>query len=553
MIDMFEARQRSGIKIQMMATAILVLAAVSVRAQTPSTPCDAAGIGSVQLTADGVSPKITEVSIGIESDVSYCLIKVLVPQAINIWVGLPMNGAWNGRWQSVGGGVYAGAANVPTEALRSGYAAATTDTGHAGGRPGLPIAALDGSFGMLNPGEANVTLQQDFAYRSEHLMAVIGKQLVQAFYGKSPRYSYWNGCSTGGRQGLRMAQDYPDDYDGILVGAPAIHWDRFQAAMLWYPLLQQHENGGPIGGGNPQVLTAKYKLATDNAVKACDARDGVIDGVLTDPRRCDYSATNDLEITTESCTADNPKCLTHKEASVIDKSWQGPVICPSGSKCKVPEVASRQLTKQTTSKQTQRLWYGQLRGTDLSTLGGVMPFPVAIEQPRYWVYFDPEWDWHTLDLNNFADFFRNSVERVGPIMASDNPDLRAFGKHGKLVLWHGWSDQLINAQGTVDYYDRVVEKSGGLKNTQQFARLFMAPGVSHCAGGNGPQPQRPFDAVINWVEKGIAPDQIIASKTITGGTQTRPLCPYPMQAHWNGIGSSDDAVNFVCETQERKH
>jgi hypothetical protein len=534
-----DAGRRVGVKVQVLALGALALVSLQAHAQAPVTTCDMAGIGSATLQSDGPAPKVLSVSTGTEGSVAYCLVKVVVPQAINVWVGLPLNAAWNGRWQAVGGGVYAGSVSVPGEALRGGYAAATTDTGHDGGRTG----ALNGSFGMLERGKPNTALQEDFAWRSEHMMAVIGKQLVQAFYGKAPQYSYWNGCSTGGRQGLRMAQDYPDDYDGILAGAPAIHWDRFQAAMLWYPVLQNSEGGAPVSG-------AKYRLATDRAVKACDARDGVTDGVLGDPRRCDYQASKDAEITQASCKSDDPKCLAPKEASVIDRSWLGPVACPGGgTSCKVPDVASRKLG----TKGAQRLWYGQLHGTDLNSLGGAAPFPVAVEQAKYWVYFDAAWDWRKVDTNNFVQFFRDSVKQVGPIMASDDPDLRAFGKRGsKLVVWHGWSDPLINAQGTVDYYDRVVKKSGGLKRTQEFARLFMAPGVGHCAGGNGPQPQRPFDAVVNWVEKGIAPDRIMASKQAAGVTQTRPLCPYPAQARWNGSGSSDDAANFSCAVPERK-
>jgi Tannase and feruloyl esterase len=529
----------------------LALTALDVHAQAPLTTCDTAGVGSVQLKADGETAKILSVSPGTDGAVAYCLVKVLVPQAINIWVGLPMNGAWNGRWQSVGGGVYAGSLDVPGEALRAGYAAATTDTGHKGGRPGVPVPFLDGSFGMIKPGEPNTALQNDFAWRSEHLMAVIGKQLVQGFYGKPAQYSYWNGCSTGGRQGLRMAQDFPGDYDGILVGAPAIHWDRFQAAMLWYPMVQRLENGGPLGGGNPQVLAAKYRLATEQAVKACDARDGVTDGVLTDPRDCDYLASTDAQLTQATCTAEDPKCLTPKEAAVVDKSWNGPVACKDGgSSCKAPAVASRKPNERV----SMRLWYGQQRGTDLAALGGAAPFPVATEQPKYWVYLDPDWDWHKLDYGNFAKFFRDTVDRVGPMMASDDPDLRDFARRGsKLVLWHGWSDQLINAQGTVDYYDRVVRKSGGLTKTQQFARLFMAPGVSHCAGGAGPQPQRAFDAVVNWVEKGVAPEVMLASKLSAGTTQTRPLCPYPAVARWNGSGSTNDAASFSCAVPAHQH
>jgi len=375
----------------------------------------------------------------------------------------------------------------------------------------------------------------------------------EAFYGRAPEYSYWNGCSTGGRQGLRMAQDYPDDYDGILAGAPAIHWDRFQAAMLWHPIVQLHDNGGPIGGGAPDVLVAKERLATAKAVAACDTQDGVMDGVLADPRACEYRASEDPTITSAECAPSSATCLTPTEASAIDKMWQGPVACSGragGGSCRVPDVAARNLD----GRGNKRLWYGNTRGTDLTALGGAMPFPVAIEQPRYWVYFDPAWDWRGLDYSNYLMFFKDTVAQVGPLMASDNPNLAAFrDRGGKLVLWHGWVDQLIVPEGTIDYYDRVArEQGGGYGGTQEFARLFMAPGVAHCAGGDGPQPQGLFQAVIDWVEEGRAPDRILASKAIEGGTQTRPLCPYPAQARWMGEGSSDDAANFVCGASDRR-
>lgn len=505
-------------------------------AQTPVKSCDATGIGAVALNADGPKPTITSVSTGTAGNISYCLVKVLVPSAVNIWVGLPMAGAWNGRWQSVGGGVYAGAATVPTDALREGYAAATTDTGHS-------TNALSGSFGMLAPGKPNVELQTDFATRSLHLMSVIGKQLVQQFYGKDAQYSYWNGCSTGGRQGLRMAQDHPEDYDGILAGAPAIHWDRFQGAMLWYPMVQQRDNGGPVGGGDRTVMPAKYRLATDHAVAACDAQDGVMDGILADPRQCRYLASGDKSITLPSCSASDAKCLTPGEAKAIDAMWKGPIACRKGTDCKVPDAASRKLD----SKANQRLWYGQTRGTDLGSLGGAAPFAVVPEQARYWVYFDPAWDWRSVKPEGFLQYFRDNVEKVGPMMASDNPDLGGFRKRGgKVVIWHGWADPLINANGSVDYYNRVTKQMGGAQRTQEFARLFMAPGVGHCAGGPGPQPQRAFDAVVNWVEKGIAPDVLPASRNVQGKTQTRPLCPYPAVARWDGKGSVDEAASYSC-------
>jgi hypothetical protein len=345
-----------------------------------------------------------------------------------------------------------------------------------------------------------------------------------------------------------MAQDHPEDYDGILAGAPAIHWDRFQAAMLWPQVASRHWNGGPVGAGERTAMAAKYRLASDRAVAACDAADGVTDGLLADPRGCTYSAAKDSSITQASCTASTASCLTPGEGAAIDAMWNGATACAKGDDCKAPAVASRNLA----GKGDKRLWYGLPRGTDLGSLGGAAPFAVPIAQTRYWVYFDPEWDWRTVDHTNFLDYFRANVDKVGPMMASDDPDLRDFGRRGgKLIIWHGWNDPLIVAEGSVDYYDRVVKKTGNLRRTQEFARLYMAPGVGHCAGGPGHQPQRAFDAVVNWVEKGIAPDTLLASRTVQGATQTRPLCPYPAIARWDGKGPADATASYSCAAPGR--
>ncbi|HEX2542440.1 MAG TPA: tannase/feruloyl esterase family alpha/beta hydrolase [Caldimonas sp.] len=492
---------------------------------TPVRTCDAAGIGSVQLVSDlptlptttppnDTSVTITSVSTGTTpSGAPYCLVRVLVAPAINIWVALPTEGRWNGRLQSEGGGGYAGSVNVPNNAVSAGYVGIQTDTGHTGG---------SGTFGMLTPvpnGAPDVQLQSDFAFRSEHLMAVIGKQLTQAFYGQLPEYSYWNGCSTGGRQGMRMAQDFPGDYDGILAGAPAFHWDRFQAAQIWPQVVMRSETGGPIAA-------AKQTLASNAAVAACDASDGVADGVLEDPRTCAYNPANDPTITRSNCTSTDNTCLTPAEATAIQKIWSGPV-----------------------NTQGKRLWYGLTRGTALGGLGGTNPFAISVAQPRYWVYFDPSWDWTTLTYGNYETFFKDTMRQVNPMMASENPDLRAFrDRGGKLLMWHGWSDQLIMPEGSIAYYDAVTNfLGGGYAQTRQFFRHFMAPGVAHCGGGTGPQPQNLFQSVVDWVEKGVAPETILASRNLPGGgTQTRPLCLYPNVARYVGSGSTDDAANFVC-------
>jgi len=495
----------------------------------PILSCDAAGVGQVSLISDlptlptttppnSSAATITSVSAGTTTaGNSYCLVKVLVPPAINIWVGLPTGGKWNGRLQSEGGGGYAGSVGVATGSIDGGYVGVQTDTGHTGG---------SGTFGCLNnctgnnaanPGQADVQLQTDFAYRSEHEMAVIGKQLAQAFYGQLPQYSYWNGCSTGGRQGMRMAQDFPADYNGILAGAPAFHWDRFQAYQIWPQMVMRLEAGGPVSA-------AKQTLATNAAVAACDPADGVTDGVIQDPRVCTYNPVSDASITRASCTAADNTCLTPGEANAIEKIWGG------------ARNASGKL-----------LWPGVERGAALSGLGGTNPFAIAVAQPQFWVYFDPTWDWKTLNYSNYEAFFRDTMRQVNPMMASENPDLSAFRNNGgKIVMWQGWADQLIMSEGSTMYYDAVANVMGGYSALQPWYRHFMAPGVGHCGGGNGPQPQNLFQSVVDWVEKGIAPDRIIASKAVTGGTQTRPLCPYPSAAKYVGSGSTDDATNFVC-------
>ena len=491
---------------------LMALAAVPASAGISEiTTCDMDGIGSAPLVADGPPVSILDVSTGMTTNgVPYCLVKVLVPQAINIWVGLPMEGYWNERLQSQGGGGYAGSVGVPTGAISGRYVGITTDTGHVGS---------SGSFGMLSPGYPNIPLQIDFSYRSEHLMAVIGKQLTKAFYGQQPVFSYWNGCSTGGRQGLAMAQRYPEDYKGILAGAPAIHFERFQAAMLWPQMVQFRDNGGVVS-------TEKKVLATNAAVAACDALDGVVDGVLRDPRECRYDARN---LVRKSCEPTDNSCLTETEASAINKMWYGP----------------------TNEKGNERLWYGVLRGVNLDGIGGPRPFSISVNQPKYWVYFDPDWDWHVLDYSNYESFFNDTIfEMVASGTATDNPNLAPFRNHGsKIIMWHGFSDQLIMPEGTIDYYDRVVNAlGGGYDHTQEFARLFMAPGVAHCGGGTGPGPQNLFDYVVNWVENGEAPDTILAAQNLGGGMmRTRPLCPYPDVAVWTGHGSTDDAANFVCK------
>jgi hypothetical protein len=332
-----------------------------------------------------------------------------------------------------------------------------------------------------------------------------------------------------------MAQHFPDDFDAILAGAPAIHWDRFQAYQIWPQMVMNIDLGAPI-------VAAKLALAVQKAIASCDAADGVTDGLIDDPRNCHYAPSSDTSITTATCTAQDTTCLMPAEATAIEKIWGG-ARAPSGT----------------------LLWPGLERGADLNGLAGAMPFPIATEQPKYWVYFDPTWDWKTLTYQNYEDFFFKTVDMVGPVIASDDPNLTPFAaRGGKLLIFHGWADPLIMPQGTTRYFEAVGQALGA--SVSQFAKLFMVPGMGHCSGGPGPNrfgfvpagqgdPTDPdhniFRALMAWSERGVEPKAIIATKyngdnPTQGIMRSRPLCPYPMVARYKGSGSTDDAANFGC-------
>ena len=500
----------------------------------PITTCDTAGIGQAHLVSDlptalstnppnDTSVAITSVTTGTTGGIPYCLVKLNIKPAINIWVGLPTGPNWNGRLQSEGGGGYAGSVGIPTGSIAGGYVGVQTDTGHTGG---------SGTFGCLNdcagataasPGIMDKQRQTDFAYRSEHLMASLGKQLAQAFYGQQPVYAYWNGCSTGGRQGLRMAQQFPNDYNGLLVGAPAIHWDRFQAYQIWPQVAMFQDTGAAIS-------SAKTSLATNSAVAACDVVNGVHEGFIENPYACTYNPVNDPTITKATCTSADNTCLTPAEAGAIQKIWQG-----------------------ATNASGQLLYPGLERGASLSGgLAGANPFSIAVAQPQYWVYWNPQWDWHTLNYANYEAFFNRTVQYVGPFMSSDNPNLSNFkATGGKILMWQGGADQLIMTRGSSNYYDSVANYMAGGDYSQlsPWFRHFIVPGNGHCGGGAAPQVAGMFQTMVNWVEASVAPDTLTSTQTLTGGvTRTRPVCAYPKVATYLGGGANANlATSWVCQ------
>jgi hypothetical protein len=431
---------------------------------------------------------------------------------VKVFVALPTKG-WNGRFQGTGGGGYVGGNPGGLGGpLRSGYATAATNTGHDGG---------SGSFALDADGRLDWHAVQDYAYLGIHEMTVVGKALTKAFYGKAPRYSYFVGGSTGGRQGLMEAQRYPEDYDGILSACPAINWHRFLPADLWPQVVM-------VAAGN-FVPKAKFDAVTAAAVSSCDALDGVTDGVIDDPSRCAYDPKELVGTEVGDST------FTEADADVVRKIWEGP-----------------------RGRDGRFLWYGLAGGADLSALAGTggspltgRPFSIPREWFQYFLLQDPKWDWTTLTPARFERLWEQSVEEFGAVIGTDDPDLTRFcDRGGKVIITHGLTDQLIPAEGTIEYYKRLSQRMGGREEVGRFARLFLAPGVDHGFRGPGGTPVGRMEAIIRWVEEGTPPDKIMAEHRDGSGkvTRTRPLFPYPQVAKYKGSGSTDEAENFVSST-----
>src|SRR5579862_242243 len=416
---------------------------------------------------------------------------------INVEVWLPAKG-WNGNFQGVGNGGWAGVISYRElgDALRGGYATASTDTGHVGGR---------GTFALDHPEKLI-----DFSWRSEHEMTVKAKAVIQAFYGNAPKLSYWNGCSTGGRQGLKEAQQFPDDYDAIIAGAPANR----TAISLWiaHAVLKDPAS---------YIPPAKYPVIHEAALIACDARDGLKDGLIDDPTKCAF----DPEVLL--CKgADAANCLTAPQVEATRKIYS-PAINP---------------------RTGQQLFASFVPGTELwwgVQAAGPEPSANIYDQYRYVVFKDPKWDWKTFNFD--SDVVRGDLPE-NLIMNATNPDMPKFFAHGgKLLLYHGWSDTNVPTVNTIKYYQRVVDRLGGAAKATANVRLFLAPGMGHCGGGEGPNAFDKVGALERWVEQGKAPESLIASHSTAGKVDhTRPLCPYPQVARYKGAGSIDDAGNFVC-------
>jgi hypothetical protein len=447
----------------------------------------------------------------------HCRVSVLVAPEIHIEVNLP--NAWNSRFYMFGNGGFAGESfeapnrvNNRAAGLRNGFTTAATDTGHS--------AAIE-------PGGTFAANQQkliDFGFRSLHMTAVVAKLMIQAYYGQAPSKSYYDGCSLGGRQGLILAQRFPEDFDAIIAGSPALDQTGSMLSRAWW--MQ--------GVAEAPIPAFKLKMLSDRVYEMCDGKDGLKDGLIDDPRKCGFKASRDLP----TCTAgvDQPDCFTPGQIGALDRIYSD--VMANGKRFFPGWPVGTEVAGPT----GQSAWVGQIvSGANGSP--GVWPrYAETFLQFEAFPEKDPKLPLSRFDINK--DVPRTTL--AAQILNATDTDLTAFKQRGgKLLMYFGWADPQLNPLMGVEYYENVVEKMGGA--TPDFFRLFMAPGMFHCGGGIGPNVFDVATPLVKWAETGAAPDQITASRVVDGKVvRTRPLCAYPQVARYKGSGSIDEAANFSC-------
>jgi feruloyl esterase len=496
-----------------------LVAGIGTLANGAGTPCQTLGaltipnvtIRSATLVAAGAfTPPGAQTAMTLPA---FCRIEATAKPTsdsdIKFEVWIPPVEAWNGKFEGVGNGGYSGAIGygAMATALRRGYATASTDTGHTGD---------DMKFGQGHPEKII-----DWAYRSVHVMTDAAKVIVRDHQGRLPERSYFSGCSSGGHQALSEAQRFPDDYDGIIAGDPANNRIRQTFAFLWSWTVTHTRDGQPI------LNPAKLSLITKAAIEACDGRDGLKDGLIDDPRRCHFDPSTQLC----KAGADESGCLTTQQVDAVKKMYEG-------------------VRNPRTNEQIFTGWprgsegFGDTPSQSWRTYVMDPPEPMRLGFFRYFLFHDPNWDWRTIDYDRDLAY----AEQKLPFMQAVERDLTPFRKHGgKLLMYTGWADPVVPPQDTAAYYEAAARAMGGMERTREFFRFFAAPGMGHCGGGPGPNRFDTLTALEQWVEKGIAPDRLIASHETSGKVdRTRPLCVYPQVARWKGTGSTDEAANFSC-------
>jgi feruloyl esterase len=413
---------------------------------------------------------------------------------IKIEVWLPEE--WNGKLFAVGNGRWAGSISfgAMADGLRQGYAATSTDTGHA-------ADSMDGSWSFDQPEKVI-----DFGWRSLDEMTVKAKDIIEAFYGEGPRFSYWRGCSTGGRQGLMLATRFPDHYDGIIAGTPSNPRANRNGWQLWATSMTR----------SGTLTTKELEFVHHAAVEACDMNDGLKDGLIDDPTKCEF----------------DPQTL----------------LCQAGQSenCLSPEQVNSVKVMYSPSRFSNGEIYhpGLEPGSELGWEDFVSPEPLlqAAKNYRYLAHNNPDWDWRTFEADTDVPL---AIESDGGTIDVTTTDYSGFvASGGKMIIYHGWSDYSVAPQRTVDYFRKVLETT---PDANEAMRLFMVPMMGHCGGGDGPNEFDMVSALDAWVDGDEAPTRVIASRNENGQTvRTRPLCVYPQVARYQGAGSIDDAANFIC-------
>ena len=449
---------------------------------------------------------------------------------IKVEVWMPASG-WTGRLQGLGNGGFAGLIDYHQmgAAMQLGSVATTTDAGHTGD-------STDATWALGHPEKI-----VDFGHRGIHEMTRVAKIVSRALYGADARHSYFSGCSDGGREALMEAQKYPADYDGILAGAPANYWTALLATSMY-------DSQALMLDPAAYIPATKIPLIANAVLKACDAKDGVSDGILNDPTQCHF----DTAALICKNGAETDTCLTAPQAATLKKIYGG----PRDAQGKV--IFPGYLPGAEDGPGGWGLWIvGPAPGRSLMYAFGTGYF-------SFMVYDKPDWDFKTFRMEQAL---KDASAKTGAALDATDPDLRPFkARGGKLILYHGWDDPAIPALNTVNYYQSVAAKMGQ-GNLDSFARLYMVPGMQHCGGGPGTDVfgevmgTMPDDARHNinsalqvWVEKGAAPSEILAAKYSPGSQtpgMTRPLCPYPQSAQYKGSGNTNDAANFVCAAKKK--
>jgi feruloyl esterase len=474
-------------------TTVTAAVMVAMGAFTPAAGAPGGGAGGGQAAVYAVTPAFCRV---------IATVRPVADSEIRVEVWLPAEG-WNGRLAALGNGGFSSAIQYGglAQAVVKGYAATGTNTGFDGN---------DSTFTIGHPEKI-----KDWGSRAVHEMTVTAKAVIAAHYGSAPKYSYWNSCSTGGRQGWVAAEYYPNDFDGLAIGDPANPMTRLQANSIFISLAL---NSDPASFIPP----AKWTMVHQAVMNRCDAVDGLKDGLIQNPLKCNFNLNALL------CKqADAPECLTAPQIAALKKINTG---------SKNPRTG-------------EQLYPGYPLGTDMALAGPV----VRLNQPDNsaphtfrMLFQDPSWDYHSFDFDQ--DTAR--ADKLGnDTINAVNPEKLAalFARGGKVLLWHGWDDPAISPLISIQLYNQAVAANGGLGKTYDKMRLFLVPGMPHCQGGYGPTAFDRLDVISDWVEKGKAPDQIIGSHSTDGKVdRTRPLCPYPQVARYKGSGSIDEAVNFSC-------